>query len=296
MIDVHIIISFVVALAYLALALVTKSRYGLTMSPDGGYYFQAGRGEPVPVPYCFRPLVPIVCGDNERLWYAVTYIHIAMTGALAYLLGIYSGLGMEQAICAAACLGMSRGFTRAQAHMPALVDAHAFAWAMLSAVLILTGHETYGAIAAIIGGFVSEKVPFFAAVFAWSLIPLFAVPGMVAFHIVRRHDTEPTGIAWLDDPYTEAVKALNEKIRGDWYAHFVAPLGIAAIGLASGSRQAYAALVLALLPIVRALDYNRLLAWGMPLLIIEAVKMTPMVFLPLLPLVHQYIVEQEPSC
>lgn len=296
MIDIHIVISFVVALAYLALALVTKSRYGLTMSPDGEYYFRAGRGERVPVPYCFRPLVPLVCGDDMNLWYGMTYVHIAMTGALAYLLGIYSGLGMEQAICAAACLGMSRGFTRAQAHMPALVDAHAHAWAMLSAVLILSGHENYGAVAAVVGGYICEKTPLFAAVYAWSFMPLIAFPAIVAFHIMRPRDMKPTGIAWLDDPYTEAMKSLDEKMRGDWYAHFVAPLGIASLGLVSGSRQAYVALIFALAPLMRALDYTRLIAWGLPLLIIEAVKMVPMPFLPLLPLAHQYIVEQEPSC
>jgi len=59
MISVYYIGAFLTALAYLAYAFYIKSRLGLDMSPDGGYYLQLGRGEAVPVPYCLRPIVPL---------------------------------------------------------------------------------------------------------------------------------------------------------------------------------------------------------------------------------------------
>lgn len=296
MIDIHLIIATVMASAFIGLAFVTKSRYGLHMSPDGEYYFKAGRGELVPMPYCLRPLVPLVCGENEHAWYWVTYAHIALQGAVMYVLCILLGLGMTEAIAATACFAMSKGTVRSQAFMPALVDAHAMSWAMMSACLVLTGFTAAGIAAAIVSGFVSEKSPFFAAIFAWSPIPLFALPAMLAYHLIRGYDTKPTGHAWLDDPYKEGLNALAKKaFSKDWPVHFCAPFGVAILGLFTGSGPAYLALIAALAPTVRALDYNRLAAWGLPLLLVEAVKVVPMPFLPMLPIVHQYIVETLPS-
>lgn len=296
MIDLHLIIAFGMASAFLALAFVTKSRYGLRTSPDGGFYFRAGRGELVPMPYCLRPLVPLVCGENEHAWYWVTYAHIALQGALMYVLGISLGLDMEESITATACFGMSKGTVRQQAHMPALVDAHGMAWAMLSAVLIINGQILAGTLSAVVGGFISEKSPFFAAVFSWSWIPLFAVPAMFSYHLIRGYDHRPTGIHWLDNPYEAAIDDLAKKIRSrDWPVHFLAPFGVGLIGLFAGSKPTLVALILALAPTVRALDYARLLAWGLPLLLMDAVRIVPVPMLPLLPILHMYIVETLPS-
>jgi hypothetical protein len=294
MIDIHLIVASMVALAYTALALVHKSRYGLHTSPDGEYYFKAGRGESVPVPYSLRPLVPMVCGDSYTKWYYLTYLHIALVGFASYLLGINYGLTVAQAITVSACIAVSRSFVKMQAYYPALVDAHSHAWAMMIAVAALSGNTTIAMVLAIIGGLVSEKVPVFAAIYAWSFAPLIGVLATALHFIMAKHDNTRQGIAWLDKPFEAAIENIASKFQnGTWHVYFLAPIGVAWLGLLGNSTPAYVALVFAALPVLRAMDYTRLITWGLPLLLIEAVRLTPAPFLPLLPLIHQYIVETE---
>lgn len=296
MIDVHLVIATGMALAFLALAFVTKSRYGLTMSPDGEFYFQAGRGELVPMPYCLRPLVPIVCGENQTAWYWVTYAHIALQGGFMYVLGILLGLTVTESIAATACFAVSRGSVRSQAHMPALVDAHAMAWSMLTACLMLSGYTYAGIAAAFVAVFISEKSVFFAALFAWSWLPLVAIPAAVIYQLVTGHDTKPTGIAWLDNPYEEWMANIVDRLhRRDWPVYFLAPFGVGLLGLCAGSKATYLAIFAALAPTVRFLDYTRLMAWGLPLLLIDTARIVPVPLLALMPIVHQYIVETMPN-
>ena len=294
MIDVHIIISLAIAWAFTALALVHKSRYGLHLSPDGEYYFRAGRGESVPVPYSLRPLVPIVCGESWSAWYYVTYLHIGLLGGASYLLGISLGLNVTQAITVSACIAMSRSFVKMQAYFPALVDAHAHAWAMMIAVVALNGNIALSMVMAIVGALVSEKVPVFAAIYAWSWAPLIGLFATAVYFIMARHDNSHQGVDYLDKPYETAIQAISERFtNGTWGVYFFAPLGVAWLGILGNSTAAYVALVCAVLPVLRALDYSRLIAWALPLLLVDAVKLTPTPFLPMLPIIHQYIVETE---
>lgn len=54
MISVYYIGAFITALAYLAYAFYIKSRLGLDMNRDGGYYLHIGGGKAVPVPYSLQ--------------------------------------------------------------------------------------------------------------------------------------------------------------------------------------------------------------------------------------------------
>lgn len=294
MIDIHLIVASMVALAYTALALVHKSRYGLHTSPDGEYYFKAGRGESVPVPYSLRPLVPMVCGDSYTMWYYVTYAHIGLLGFFSYLLGIYYGLTVAEAITVSACIAVSRSFVKMQAYYPALVDAHAHAWAMMIAVTAMSGNTALAIMLAIFGGLINEKTPVFAAIYAWSFTPLVGVLATVVHFILAKHDNSRQGIDWMDRPYETAINAIAARVHdGTWSVYFIAPLGVAWLGIIGNATPAYVALVLSASFVLRAMDYRRLIAWGLPLMLIEAVRFTPAPFLPMLPLIHQYIVETE---
>lgn len=280
-----------IAVGYTALAFVNKSRYGTRISPDGEYYAKMSKGEPVPLPYSFRPLIPMMCKTWDA-WFASTYVHIGMIGYMYYLLAISLGCSQVQAASASVCLAMSKYHVRLMSFFPVLVDAPALAWGLATAVTFMNGYIGLGFACMVIASLVSEKSNLFAAIWSGSVLPITGY--MITFfaNLFVTEDTEPTGRDWLDEPFATAMKNLKEMwAKSPW--QFVTPFGIGLLALQSTNVLVWAGIAAALLPIVRSMDYGRLASWAYPLMIIEAVKIFPTALLPVLPIVHQFISETE---
>ena len=136
------------------------------LTPDGAEYIRMAHGEKVATPYHLRFVLPMLCRDNRYAWIAVTYLSLLASGVLTGVLAMQHGLSLEQAAVAGLLL-LGLPSIRFLRIVPVLTDAAGMAFALGAAVLWPI--EPLAALAVVVlGAGVSEKVPVFAAVFAWS--------------------------------------------------------------------------------------------------------------------------------
>lgn len=296
MISVYYIGAIITALAYLAYAFYIKSRLGLDMSPDGGFYLQLGRGEAVPVPYCLRPVMPMICRDNMTAWEWTSKSAFAMSGGALFMLCEQYCLTLTESFAVCTAFMVTRGFGLYSSRLPVLTDAHGMALALISAVLIMTGNTSAGLCIAFAGALVNEKVPIYAALYSWSLWPLVGLFVVVLTLLVIEQDENDQGIDWLDRPFETSMTYLKYKWASDQqWSYFIAPFGIGLLALFTKSWQVWACFIASLLPLVRSMDYARVTMWALPVLLIYTVAFTPSVLLPLVPLTQLFITSLEPD-
>jgi len=296
MISVYYIGAFLTALAYLAYAFYIKSRLGLDMSPDGGYYLQLGRGEAVPVPYSLRPIVPMICRENMAMWEWSSRLCLAMSGWALFMLCEQYCLTITQSFAVWTAFMVTRGFGLYSSRLPVLTDAHGMSLALITALLIMTGHTAAGISIAFIGALVNEKVPIYAALYSWSLWPLMGLLLVAMALLIFEQDEDDQGIDWLDRPFETSVNFLKWKWASkEQLAYFVAPFGIGLLALFTKSWQVWACFIASLLPLMRSMDYARVTMWALPVLLIYTVAFTPSVLLPLVPLTQLFITSLEPD-
>ncbi len=160
------------AIGLLAVALCWW-RYSWIVSPDGAAYLAMANGAPAPAPFRWR-LLPRILGRWPAVWrwcsWASLVVSAVLVGAYAEQRGIpgWSAAGL---FCA---LPWFRGLVR----MPILTDQLAMVFALGSAL----SPPCLAVPLAIVAGCCSERAPVFAAVFAWSPLPLvgLVVPAVMA--------------------------------------------------------------------------------------------------------------------
>jgi len=152
--------------------------FGFRLTPDGAEYIRMANGEVCANPYHLRFVLPMVCRDNRYAWVAVTYGSLALASVLTGVLALQHGLTTQQAVVAALLL-LGLPSIRFLRIAPVLVDACGLAFALAAAVLWPL--YPWAALAVVVlGAGVSEKVPVFAALFAWSpwLLVALVVPAV----------------------------------------------------------------------------------------------------------------------
>lgn len=250
------------------------------ITPDGHYYLAAARGEPVPRPYAYRWLLPMLLGPDPWRWTLCSYLSLAALGPIAY--GYFGALGLEgwPRAWAVLVLLLLQGVTRTSLRYPVLLDAPSFALALATAGAARVGGGALplAVLLALAGGATKEAAPVFAALWAWSPVPLvgLAAAGWWARHVdpdvaapegYRVPPVEPLP-AWLVHPVREAL-ALRRRIGMDG-ALYVRPWGAAIAGLAAPTWQLGLTLAVAHAQLLQAQDTLRLTAWAAPVLVAQA--------------------------
>lgn len=260
------------AIACLAIGLLAVAlcwwRYGWLVTPDGQQYLAMARGEPVPDPFRWR-LLPRLLGRYPRVWHAVSWLSLVgccvLVGQYAEQLGI--------AGWAAAALFVTLPWFRGLVRMPLLTDQVGMLAALGCALL-----PWWAAIpCALVAGAANEKAPLFAAVFAWSPIPLVGavVPAVVA--MVTKRGPKASHNDW------RAMRELHNRAQPHVY---LLPWGACLLAVLAPSWQLLLAVAGGYGMFVMATDRARLYQYGCPVAVVATLSVLPPQWWPLAVLVN----------
>ena len=174
------------------------------------------------------------------------------------------------------------GVVHINVRFPVLVDVPAMTFALSTAAMV--EHRMWWAAVpcALLAGATCEKAPVFAALFAWSPLPLL---GLVAVGWWRKPGPDP-----LTGP---AADALVRPLRSSWEHHkalplwvWVLPWGAGLAALAAPTPQLWATLAAAYALTIVANYTVRLYQWAWPVVAVCALAAIPAVWLLLALVVH----------
>lgn len=268
-------------------------------SPDGFYYQALGRRQKVPAPYSLRPMVPLLCGVSTWRWKLSTASAVTALGPLLYNYFRLSGLAPYGAVCAVSLCASLSTFVRVPALFPRLTDAPALCW-LLATIGALHGcpSSSLWVVYLILGTFCSEKVPIFVALMAGQPLALFALAISGVNYMVLT-DHKPTGVDWLDKPYYTTAKQaafVFSQGVGTVLKTYLQPLGALLLALPFLEPKGFAIIFVAYLPLVRSMDYGRLVHWAGPYMALVLVQSVPVYVMPLLLAAHYFLTEKAPRC
>ena len=225
-------------------------------------------------------------GSEPRRWRTATHLGLIAACAGVVVLAHQHGRSLSGSVAAGLLVGglpwLHFVFKR-----PVLVDGPAFALAVLAAVAC-NGDPLLSLPLALLGGAVQERVPIFAALYAWHPLPLagLIVP-LVAHWVVERGEDHP-GLgpenAWiLQHPIAASLK-FHE---GLWRSPLLlAPWGVLLAGFYDPPLWVLATLAVAYAQILLATDTVRLYQWAAPAVAVHAVGVIPEEWLLIAVLAH----------
>lgn len=268
----------------------------LRLGPDAARYWLAGQGKPVARPFHLRWLLPSVCGNDPRRWWAVWAVSWPLLAGGVFVL---ADLGWQRSLLAAVlCVGLP-GVWGPAVVRPVGVDLPAMAVAVWAAVCASHGVWWAAMLLALVAGAVKESAPLWAALWAWSWVPLLGF-GWVLFAavVIRPEIDEVTARADLreihDHPIRSALRyrrALDQQNlpwwRNGWI--MVAPWGVCLAALYAPTWQTAAVLAVAHAQLLVATDTARLLhtAAG-PAVAVAAASVIPVPWLAVAAVAHWF--------
>ena len=248
------------------------------LTPDGRRYINMGRGLDEPMPFCLRPLLPMICGDSVPRWIAATVLGLVASVVLTGALTVTRGGTLTQAVLAMVLIAGLPSL-RFSFFAPVLVDAPGMAFALAAAVLWPI-EAPYSQVIAmglvVIGALISEKVPIWAAVFGlqpWLLLGL-VVPIWVRL-VVGKVPTDPR------DPLSETIDhpiiASRMHHAGKWRDPklMLLPWGACLIVIAEPSAWLLIALAVGYAQLLVATDSVRLYQQAAPVVCVLAALSLP---------------------
>lgn len=229
---------------------VHRYRTGMSISPDGGYYLRAAQGQPVPVPYSRRWILPRVLGTKVRSWEVCTFLSFVVSSAL--LAGWLS-------IWAAFFFAFSTGLGALNVRLPVLVDMPAFMLSVAASWAASTGHVPIAVALSFLAGACSEKAPVFIALWSWNA---WCLLGLLGARWIG-HIAEPDQ-PWLKSPFQSARDSRD--ILG--WRRMLMPWGGIMLAIPFLDVRALAAIMVGYGQCLIAMDDSRLYQWAMPAVLI----------------------------
>lgn len=240
----------------------------MNLSPDGRYYIRMHDGMPVPRPYAWRWLLPLL---PLNIWALTTWTSLVLTPVCAAYYFSERGLHGHELTFAVALLSVVPGVWRLALSLPILCDTPAFAAALAVAALSVR-HPWAAAVAALPLGAAYEKGPVFAALWGWSWWPLMGLTFVGWFRKHAPHDE--TTPEWIKHPFLTAMK-YRERLGLDMEAYLL-PFGASLLAFtAPFSWQVILTTAVAFGQLFIAQDTIRLLVWAAPVLVCAAVPQIP---------------------
>lgn len=242
------------------------------------------QGRRVARPFHLRWLVPLLAGVDGWVWISRISVALCVVGSVWFA----GWAGLLIVGCA--------GIVRFNLANPVLVDAPAFALAVMAAATV--HNDPYLAVfLVLLAGACKETGPAFAAVWAWHPLLLvgLAVP-LARMFVKAGSDPFADGRSrqygtFRDDPLISL--ALSDPLRAVWtvrrrlpFWSYVLPWGALLCGLAAPSWQLAAGLTLAYAQLAVATDTVRLYQWAAPSLMVAFAAAVPTGWLLPLVLVH----------
>lgn len=263
------------------------------MGPDAARYWLAAGGERMSRPFHLRWLLPYICGQRLRWWWAAWLLSwpVAAAGMFAWQA---QGMGNDwrSALAATALLLGLPGILGPSVVIPVGVDLPATALTLLGVALVAAGEPWSigpGLWLVLVASTIRETAPVYAAVWLWSPLPLVCLAAPAVRHLVRRSVTaDPLGPKFTEiarHPIRSALAAHRGRWRDGWL--MVAPWGVCLAGLYQPSLPLIVALAVAYSLLLVATDTVRLVhhAAG-PVMAAAAAQAIPTGWLLLAVVVH----------
>lgn len=250
----------------------------LPLSPDGQHYMAMAQGHGQPRPFMFRWLAPYLLGTNPRAWRGAAYASAVCISLVAWsYTGAWAALFIP--------LGLA-GVVKVNVRCPVLVDLPAMMYALAAAVCVRDGWWWLGIVMALLAGATKETAPVFAALWAWSPIPLVGllVPALTVVFVKPK----PYPLGGLAD------EALAHPVRVAWSVHrtqrtfawWVLPWGVLVLGVAHPTLQVALTLAVAYGQCLVATDLVRMYQWAWPVLALNTFHVVPRAWWPVLVVLH----------
>ena len=226
------------------------------ISPDGLRYLQMAARRAAPQPFHLRWFVPALCGDSIRRWQIATYVGYAVFVICVGLMG-----GWTAALLVATLSGPALGF-----RLPVLIDAPALGMAALAAATV--DIPILSVMLALIAGMTSERAPLFAALWAWSPIPLVGLIAPAVRALLFRPGPD-VDVLIGTDAGNALIAPWRIGLRRNWHdINLIAPWGgLLAAFLWMDMRMAIT-MIVAYGQLAVATDTIRLYQWSAPVLAI----------------------------
>lgn len=233
-----------------------------TIGPDAYRYIALGVGKPVPRPFHLRWLLPTLCDNVGRRWWAVWLASwpVLLGGMFGWRLA--AGDRWQVAAAAAALLAGLPGVLGPAIVIPVGVDLPATAMSLLGVMFLEIGGWTpnvLGITALCVGAMVRETVPVWSSLWLWSPLPLVAMVPVVVRMLLAQTGPDPLG-GQFDEIAAHPLKAGLQAHAGRWRDGWlmVAPWGVCLAALYTPDWRLGVILAAAYLQLLIATDTVRL--------------------------------------
>ena len=261
-----------------------------SLGPDAARYWIAAQGQPVARPFHLRWFLPWMCGHNFRIWWSVWgWSWLALSVGM-YVLAHHHLDDHAAALVATILVVALPGVWGPKVVRPIGVDLPAMALGALAAANAATGQWWAAIPFVLLAGSVKESAPVFAALWAWSPIPLIGLAAPTIRALVAKPAVDPvTALRHLreihDHPIRTALAA--RQWRDGWV--MVAPWGVCLAALLNLSPWVIVTLAVAYLQLLVATDTVRLVhTAAAPVVAIAAVQVIPPQWWPVAVVAHVF--------
>lgn len=256
----------------------------LRLGPDAARYWFAGGGGRVARPFHLRWLLPLVCGQHIRRWWAVWWSSWPVLFVGVWWLA--ADLGWQRATFAAVLCVALPGVWGPHVVRPVGVDLPAMALTAVAAAAAVHGWWWLAILALAFAAEIKETAPVWAALWAWDPALLLALIFPLAALVAIRPELDPitAGHPVLRRVHDHPIRTAFEHRRGRLRdAHlWVTPWGASLAGLYGLTPQVAATLAVAHAQAVVATDTVRPVQTAAgPVLAIAAAQVLPLQWLPL---------------
>lgn len=252
----------------------------MILVPDSRRYVSMAEGRGAPRPFCYRWLLPVLCGASLVRWRVASVLGVLLT-----CIGIMSLCGSWWQALAGVVVFVALPMTEFNLRNPVLTDSLALGLATVSAALFANDLVVPAVLVACVAGMVKESAPVFAALFAftpWLLLAL--IPVLVRMVVVKPGVDVVVGPGIEDTlrhPFRTGVRFHREMVLTR-NVYLIAPWGGLLVALSVVDMRLALCVVVAYGQLLLATDTVRLYQWCAPLVIVYAVACVPTSWLLLL--------------
>lgn len=258
------------------------------LGPDAARLWIAAGGDAVSRPFHLRWLLPTINGQQIGRWWATWGIGWAMV-----VIGMASwrwaaGDPWQLVIGATVLLVALPGILGPQVSIPVQVDLPATGWALVGVALLEVGWWPLALTCFAIAASIRETTPIWAALWAWSPVPLVAFAVVAVAAVIRKSGADPLGGEFqriADHPVHTALEYHRGRWRDGWL--MVAPWGLGLAGLVGADARLALVLLAAYAQLLVATDTVRLVQHAAsPAVAVAAVAVIPVEWLWLALVLH----------
>lgn len=182
------------------------------MGPDAARYWLGAGGENLARPFHLRWLLPKLCGQSMRRWWAVWALSWPVAAGGMFVLARTWGLDQNRSLLAVVlCVGLA-GLWGPAVVRPVGVDLPALAVGVWAAAAFHAGWWPAGLVLVVIAATIKESSPVFVAIWAWHPLALSALAAVALRALVAHPSIDPVTAMQpmrdiYDHPFRTAIRA-----------------------------------------------------------------------------------------